>query len=421
MNKYPLTVAVVVCVGVLVLIATAVTAAIALLRRLRDSRRQQPKVAQEEESVDTHAAAQHTVLSETQPLLDESAIRTRYAASPTEYAQSFIGSLPNSTLGVPQSPLQTLARSPCDAAQHIVEVAVTDSSGSDDSGIDSSDDESVSGPAAAFYARPELGPSPYHDLVGPASFANVTYVSPGTHYGAADCVSEPMECDGKPADSTSEAMPPTDSPDARTCAVAEEHAASSSEADEFTTVADDCSQTGLPTKPEYVPNVVPQLQPEDLEPSTPTTATTCTAEPDISSAFASQNQQPESEDAPPQCSSQATTPNDDSSRSRSSSVGGQNAETDLLVESAAQPLNNDSKPFKRRCRFWPTCSNGNCKYTHPQQQCHMYPNCAFGGSCIYVHPSDVQKINAVIAGKGARRAKRKNDIVKFNHLESYTR
>ncbi|PIA13442.1 hypothetical protein COEREDRAFT_94554 [Coemansia reversa NRRL 1564] len=421
MNKYPLAVVVGVCVGGLVLIASAVTAAIALLRRRCDSRRQRSKVAQEEESVDTHAAAQHAVLSETQPLLNDSAIRTRYAASPTEYAQSFIGSFPNSTLGVPQSPLQTLARSPCNAVQHIVAVAVTDSSDSDDSGVDSSDEESVSGPAAAFCVRPELGRSPYHDPIGTAPIANVTYVPSGSHYAAADCVSGPTECNGQPADLVSQVMPLIVSTDSRTCAVAEKNAASKLEVDEFTTVPDDCSQTGISTKPEYIPDLVPQLQPEELESSTPTTATTCTVVPDISSVFAPQQQQPEPVDAPHQCSSQATTPNDINSRSRSSSAGGQNAEADLLVESTAQPLNNDAKPFKRRCRFWPSCSNGKCKYTHPQQQCHMYPNCAFGGSCIYVHPSDVQKINSVIAGKGARRAKRKNDIIKFNHLESYTR
>ncbi|KAJ2808843.1 DNA replication factor C complex subunit Rfc1 [Coemansia guatemalensis] len=414
---YPLTAAVGACIGGLVLVAFAVAAAVVLLRRRSGSRRQQPKAAQEEESVGAHATAQHAAVCETQPLLSESAIRTRYAASPTEYAQSFIGSLPNSTLGAPQSPSQTLGRSPCNAVQHIIAVAVTDSS---DSGIDSSDEEPDSALAAAFHGRPELGRSPNHDSIGAASFAGALGAPLKADCGAAACPSESMEHKEQPAAGASEVMQPIGSSNAITPAVAGENAAASAVADKSTAEADNCSQSVEQIGSECMPNVSPLPQPRELEHATPTTAMSCAAEP-VTGAFAPQHQQPESVDTPHQCSSQATTPRDNSSRSRSTSADAQGVEPDLPAELTSQPSNDDTKPFKRRCRFWPTCSNGKCKYTHPRERCHMYPNCAFGSSCIYVHPGDMQKINSVIAGKGARRAKRKNDIIKFNHLESYTR
>ncbi|KAJ1782830.1 hypothetical protein LPJ62_005294, partial [Coemansia sp. RSA 2167] len=74
---------------------------------------------------------------------------------------------------------------------------------------------------------------------------------------------------------------------------------------------------------------------------------------------------------------------------------------------------------KRRCRFWPACSNRNCKYIHPQQECQAFPQCSFGTNCIYVHPTDLPKIHGFISGKASRRAKRKTDIVKLNNLEGY--
>ncbi|KAJ2726230.1 hypothetical protein GGI07_000707 [Coemansia sp. Benny D115] len=79
---------------------------------------------------------------------------------------------------------------------------------------------------------------------------------------------------------------------------------------------------------------------------------------------------------------------------------------------------------KRRCRFWPSCSNRNCKYTHPSQTCRMYPNCTFGTNCIYIHPADVQKINMVISRQNmpstGRKTKRKNqEIIRMNNLSAF--
>ncbi|KAJ2549995.1 hypothetical protein EV175_004231, partial [Coemansia sp. RSA 1933] len=74
----------------------------------------------------------------------------------------------------------------------------------------------------------------------------------------------------------------------------------------------------------------------------------------------------------------------------------------------------------RRCRFWPSCSNKNCKYAHPSVMCRMQSNCAYGASCIYIHPSDMNKINAVVTRGNGRRSKRKiNELIRYNNLEAY--
>ncbi|KAJ2703859.1 hypothetical protein FB645_003736 [Coemansia sp. IMI 203386] len=107
----------------------------------------------------------------------------------------------------------------------------------------------------------------------------------------------------------------------------------------------------------------------------------------------------------------------DSNNGDDSSNGGDSGALD------PKQLANNSIMAKRRCRFWPSCSNRNCKYRHPSQTCNAYPNCTFGNNCIYIHPSDAQKINSVISrmhGDGTRRPKRKhNDIIRLNNLSGY--
>ncbi|XP_046919390.2 nuclear polyadenosine RNA-binding 2 isoform X1 [Dermatophagoides farinae] len=40
-----------------------------------------------------------------------------------------------------------------------------------------------------------------------------------------------------------------------------------------------------------------------------------------------------------------------------------------------------------RCRYWPSCMNGNkCDYHHPFIKCNMFPQCRFGDKCLYIHP-----------------------------------
>ncbi|KAI9311780.1 hypothetical protein BX666DRAFT_1992337 [Dichotomocladium elegans] len=45
--------------------------------------------------------------------------------------------------------------------------------------------------------------------------------------------------------------------------------------------------------------------------------------------------------------------------------------------------------FKSRCKFWPNCSNRNCKYKHPVKECRVGDDCQFGDRCMFIHPSDI--------------------------------
>ncbi|KAH9422308.1 hypothetical protein DERP_002605 [Dermatophagoides pteronyssinus] len=49
-------------------------------------------------------------------------------------------------------------------------------------------------------------------------------------------------------------------------------------------------------------------------------------------------------------------------------------------------MNNNNNKFER-CRYWPSCMNGNkCDYYHPIIKCNMFPHCRFGDKCLYIHP-----------------------------------
>ncbi|GMS79094.1 hypothetical protein PENTCL1PPCAC_1269, partial [Pristionchus entomophagus] len=44
-----------------------------------------------------------------------------------------------------------------------------------------------------------------------------------------------------------------------------------------------------------------------------------------------------------------------------------------------------TKPLEQRCRFFPGCENKKCAYIHPKENCKAFPNCPYGGACLYVH------------------------------------
>jgi hypothetical protein len=47
----------------------------------------------------------------------------------------------------------------------------------------------------------------------------------------------------------------------------------------------------------------------------------------------------------------------------------------------------DATQKRKRCMFWPACTNPNCVYFHPTEQCKAFPNCIFGKKCLYIHPA----------------------------------
>ncbi|KAJ2421116.1 DNA replication factor C complex subunit Rfc1, partial [Coemansia sp. RSA 2531] len=77
------------------------------------------------------------VVDETQPLLSESAIRTRYASNPNEFARSYIDRPQHSSYASPRSLAVSPAVLPYSPVENVVVVAPSDMSDSEDSGIES--------------------------------------------------------------------------------------------------------------------------------------------------------------------------------------------------------------------------------------------------------------------------------------------
>lgn len=43
---------------------------------------------------------------------------------------------------------------------------------------------------------------------------------------------------------------------------------------------------------------------------------------------------------------------------------------------------------KIRCKYWPRCTNKNCKFVHPWQPCRNDRYCQYGEKCIFIHSAD---------------------------------
>ncbi|CAG2171818.1 unnamed protein product, partial [Oppiella nova] len=65
-------------------------------------------------------------------------------------------------------------------------------------------------------------------------------------------------------------------------------------------------------------------------------------------------------------------------------------EFDESADMGDNDLENDvlsANKVNERCRFWPSCKNGDsCPFSHPCQPCKTFPNCRFGDKCLYIHP-----------------------------------
>lgn len=121
--------------------------------------------------------------------------------------------------------------------------------------------------------------------------------------------------------------------------------------------------------------------------------------------------------APKFVPSQAVKAGDSATASSSSSSA-----SSLLSENGVKKQN---RPLvaNRKCKYWPACSNRNCKYVHPQKTCRAYPYCSYGDNCIFVHPNDVTKINDVISRTSdqfpQQSHRKQRDIIRYNNLEEF--
>ncbi|KAJ2410049.1 hypothetical protein J3F80_000847 [Coemansia sp. RSA 2526] len=372
MDTYPPAVVAGACIGGLVVVALA--AALVVLYRQRRRRSCQTK-AIHEETVVSSTSTEVGAPVEGRPLLSESAIRTRYVDSADEYARSLADHF---SVGYTTPPLQpwALSRSPYNPILNTVNVIADESSESDDSGIDSSDSEhSHADFDTALHSEPELGHTP---STSRASEDSAVCRSGSSMHHSPQILSSISR------------SPAADS------AVYERLDQSDQDESIFTSPT-----TVQPTFDEPIPSIASAPHSYD-EP--------------ISSSLATQTNQDElTSISRPRCSTlnaqaKAFVPG---SQPRTAA----NSDADKVeTQGTAEP----HPPIaKRRCRFWPACSNRNCKYIHPQQECQAFPQCSFGTNCIYVHPTDLPKIHGFISGKASRRAKRKTDIVKLNNLEGY--
>ncbi|KAJ2161683.1 hypothetical protein GGF46_001276 [Coemansia sp. RSA 552] len=344
------------CVGGLVLASVAITLAVICWRRRRSSH--QPTKAADEEATATSTTAS----VETQPLLSQSAIRTRYIDSPNEFARSFIDRSSGTEYATSPSQAGGIGPSPYNPAENTITVVATDSSDSSDSGIESSPARSVGGG---------------HGLgLEAASQASTSYSSSSSSFSGS-CVDDaaPLPPPMSPGHAVATH---TDTPDKTAAPRASEAAATTNHPRR---TADDKALYGRPRGSTL------NVQAKEFVPSKQARAATLG----------------------PGAHAPAVAPDVDN--------GEQQATLPAADARSAQP--GVTGALKRRCRFWPTCSNGNCKYVHPQHPCHMHPHCSFGNNCIYVHPGDIRKINAILAGKGGRRTKNRNEIIKFNNLGAY--
>ncbi|XP_052863486.1 serine/arginine repetitive matrix protein 1 [Anopheles cruzii] len=54
---------------------------------------------------------------------------------------------------------------------------------------------------------------------------------------------------------------------------------------------------------------------------------------------------------------------------------------------AGKPLAGGSGAIKERCKYFPSCRQGEtCEFLHPTTPCKAFPGCKFGDKCLYLHP-----------------------------------
>ncbi|KAJ2396513.1 hypothetical protein GGI05_001082 [Coemansia sp. RSA 2603] len=530
------------CIGGLAVTAIAVGTYVHLYRR--SQRKVSSHSDDEEADIGTTAATSApddtcsvpnvtVAADESQPLLSESAIRTRYTSNPNEFARSYIDRTQPSSYMAPRS-LALVSESPQFATvEHVVDITPSVSSDSDDSSIDLSGSEIDIPAPEQGVSREQLSES-YAEAV-----ASVLTTVTIPENNVADDVgsihrSEPVE--KTPADSVVEASA-DDADDADEVVAEDPVEQQHQQSDEDSAVADDChSHLGTAELQEVSTEEVEEtsshlgehenvaadepvndkadsIHDDTLKPnieSSPRSRSTSQTETEASAKLAND----EAVDAKPNALHAATielgrprsstlnsmakefvpgklihsnhqhaaessavaadnhsTDNDNASvaandgqkqalghsvsnagssagtRSRQHSTASskksahsngtektsdsgkdvdasEQTTADLDLDDEA-PITASCGSIKRRCRFWPSCSNRNCKYVHPSQTCRMYPECAFDTACIYIHPSDVQKINSVISRPNketSRRSKRKTqDIIRMNKLSSFVK
>ncbi|KAJ2494480.1 hypothetical protein IWW47_004596, partial [Coemansia sp. RSA 2052] len=395
-----------VCAGIFGVAGIILAILVAVRRRSRLANTLRNDLEEGEDEIVACAAAAPAlvVANETQPLLSESAIRTRYASNPNEFARSYIDRPQHSSYMDPRSLGESPSALPYSPAENVVIVAPSDMSDSEDSGIESC--------VSAHSDEPDaIQLEPTND----------------------DAVAAPEEF--QPTDLVSDAQP---SPEPLTSLMIPRGIAGYNAA----------SATLVPT-PVHTSFV--SSQPADCadEGNTSSIEKACLAGPSETEANPAPRQhvfskplastdRPLLPQAPAAGSEGRPRSSTLSARARVFVPGSRKTDVDAEKtdsERQSAPAGADtSEPTgsagaepstaftpNRRCRFWPSCNNKNCKYSHPSRTCMAYPNCTYGAHCMFIHPCDAQRINDVISRGNVKRNKRKKnrDLVRLNNIGDF--
>ncbi|KAJ1990902.1 hypothetical protein GGI25_003363 [Coemansia spiralis] len=474
MDQYPPEIVLGVCVGAFCLSAIAVSIAVLRWRRHSSGRCTQAKNSHgdEEEAAVTHGvsiAEDSIVNDESQPLLSDSAIRTRYVNNADEFARSFIDRSQSINHADSHASPKALGMS-FDPAKNIVDVIQSDSS---DSGIESiASDNSQPESSASSYFVSRVNDEGQGSVAAESGASSVEQEAAETIVHKDSVVEETKMTavsthlenweSSEVSDTSSAPTPPLlGAKDAFAATIDKDTTANSTKRDRSATSSSCMCLAANPMPAAIAASAAGRprsstlnAQAKEFVPSRP-----------LRVASVARSREPSF------CHSHvsANTNNDDDSRSSITTNSGGGADTpnahaqptevtntqidsscsisEIAELKAESPIANEEEStannepseslpvtpseskvgrtasnavLNRRCRFWPSCSNKNCKYVHPSQACRMNLDCAFGANCIYIHPSDMQKINAVISRGNNRRSKRKNnEVIRFNNLESF--
>ncbi|KAJ2745905.1 hypothetical protein GGI20_001784 [Coemansia sp. BCRC 34301] len=416
------------CAGIIGLVGVVLAIAAAVRHRSRLESRSRNELEEEGAAVCAPALAV-VVVNETQPLLSESAIRTRYANNPNEFARSYIDRPQHSSYVGPRSLGGSPAGMPYSPAENIVIVAPSDISDSEDSGIEScvsthSDKQDAvhleATSADSVVATVE--PQPADKVVDAATSVSTPacapfmFSQPVACMHAGDAPSTEQACLTGPAE-TVDTLAPNRCGPGQTLTNAEGLLVPQVPA------ADGVRRPRSSTLSARARVFVPGSRSRTMVDASGTSIGELKDRPAPTG-----NVSPKLIDNQVQALGQSTQSSTRSSLSESKTDvdadktdGERQPSTTNETTGSAEAEPGTTFIPNRRCRFWPSCNNKNCKYSHPSRTCMMYPNCTYGEHCVFIHPCDAQRINDVISrGKVKRNRRKKNrDLVRLNNISDF--
>ncbi|KAJ2910724.1 hypothetical protein GGI21_000567 [Coemansia aciculifera] len=433
-----------VCAGVFGLAGVILATVVAMRRRGRLTNTLRNALEEEEDAEGYAAAVPVIVISnETQPLLSESAIRTRYASNPNEFARSYIDRPQHSSYKSPLSLVAPPSALPYSPAENVVIVAPSDISDSEDSGIESclstrSDEvdaiqlEAKAEDAEAAVVSNEE-PRPSDQAVVAQDSAELPLSAATAPLGSTDNITVadvattlvPMpfilSSETIASPEPSQLVPSKPLPSVDKLLAPHNSSATGREGRPRSSTLSARAQVFVPSGRSRTMVDTTSGSMGELKGS---------AAPISNAPFERSNAQMQALGHSTQSSTRSSLSESKtdvdmdktSGEPQSPPVGTDTNEATEAAEAAEAESSTVFTP-NRRCRFWPNCNNKNCKYSHPSRTCLKYPNCAYGEHCVFIHPSDAQRINDVISRGNTKRNKRnkkKRDLVRLNNIGDFT-